>query len=363
MKNIVNKISILILLCLVTWNVSAQDLPQIRAKVDTTTILLGDQIHLRYEVEQKEGQSLEFPAFTDTIVSKMEVLGDAVIDTIQKEDKSFLRASYLITSFDSGEYKIPRFPVLLQQAEKKDTLLTPAVSLVVANMKLKSKDGIIDIQEPYKAPITLAEVTPWILGFLVVVSLILIILYGVYRYKNKKPFFSGPLEPEEPYEEKAERLLNALKEQIPEEKQQVKPFYVDLTDIIREYLSHRFLVSTLELTTDEIIDTLRNIEQTAEYKHELKDIEQVLRLADMVKFAKYLPDESDHPKQLNICLSFVEQTKPRREQEEASEEVESEEENVPQDLYKEDLSTDTEAPQIDEEEENLMKYGPKNNPE
>ncbi|QZT37540.1 hypothetical protein K5X82_01305 [Halosquirtibacter xylanolyticus] len=357
MKNINTKIWTLVLLLFTSWSVKAQTPNNIRAKIDSTNILLGDQIHLTYDIDQKEGTTFVFPNFTDTIMSKVEILDGPKMDTLQQDDKTILRATYLITSFDSGQYKIPRYPILLQKGNVTDTLLTPSVMLQVHSMKLKKQDGIVDIKKPYEAPITLEEVTPWILGFLLVISIFLIILYAIYRYKNKKPFFSGPIEPEEPYEIKAVRLLEELKQQYPNTKEEVKPFYVSLTDIVREYLSHRFGVSTLELTTDEIVDSLRNVKETKEYRQELRTLEEVLRLADMVKFAKYIPEESEHPRQLNICLAFVDKTKVVNEEKTDDDDQPHETATVV------DTEINKETSTLSDEEENLLKYGPKNNQE
>ncbi|MDC1106023.1 BatD family protein [Prolixibacteraceae bacterium] len=311
MKNINNNIWMLVLLLFISWSVNAKDTVKVSAKVDSTNILLGDQINLTFDVEPKEGDSITFPTFSDTIISKVEILNGPTLDTLKQDDKSIVRASYLITSFDSGQYQIPRFPILLQKAGLTDTLFTPSVAFHVHAMRLRKEDAIFDIKKPYEAPITLEEITPWILGFLLIISIILITLYAIYRYKNKKPFFSGPVEQEEPYEIKATRLLEELMKQYPKTKEEVKPFYVNLTDIVREYLSKRFEVSTLELTTDEIVDSLRNVNSANEYRQEVRIIEEVLRLSDMVKFAKYIPEESEHPRQLKISLHFVETTKPK----------------------------------------------------
>ncbi|QZE15308.1 hypothetical protein K4L44_05600 [Halosquirtibacter laminarini] len=359
MNNFSSKISIVILLVLFSIGVKAQEVPTVRAKIDSSNIMLGDQVHLTFELEKLDGTTVVFPQFADTLMQHVEVLEGPILDTLKQDEKTLLRAEYLITSFDSGQYKIPRYPLLLQRAGSTDTLYTPSVMLQVHNMKLQKQDGIVDIKTPYEAPITLAEVTPWILGFLLLVSLVLIILYAIYRYKNKKPFFAGPIEPEEPCEIKAARLLEELKQHIPTVPEEVKPFYVSLTDVVREYMSNRFGVSTLELTTDEIIDVLRSAESTKGYQAEFKMLEPVLRLADMVKFAKYIPEESEHPRQLSVSIQFVENTKP------VVEMIESQLDDTEIELSDVFEETNDEEPldSLSEEQENLEKYGPQNNQE
>jgi hypothetical protein len=63
----------------------------------------------------------------------------------------------------------------------------------------------------------------------------------------------------------------------------------------------------LEQTTDEILDGLRRFEVTPNVTGR---IETLLRLSDLVKFAKYKPGTSEHEASLNLAFDVVEATKP-----------------------------------------------------
>ena len=85
-----------------------------------------------------------------------------------------------------------------------------------------------------------------------------------------------------------------------------KEYYTALTETVRRYIVDRFGVNAMELTSAEILDSLRKDEEVASVYDRLK---QILLLADFVKFAKIhpLPDENDLS--LTNAYSFVNETK------------------------------------------------------
>ena len=95
----------------------------------------------------------------------------------------------------------------------------------------------------------------------------------------------------EPYEE-AMFKLNELDEKLLWQNNKVKQYYSELTEIIRNYIERELKVPALEKTSDEVIEMLRDfndaesIETTKENIEKLKDL---LREADLVKFAKSKP--------------------------------------------------------------------------
>ena len=86
--------------------------------------------------------------------------------------------------------------------------------------------------------------------------------------------------------------LNELDEKLLWQNNKVKQYYSELTEIIRNYIERELKVPALEKTSDEVIEMLRDfndaesIETTKENIEKLKDL---LREADLVKFAKSKP--------------------------------------------------------------------------
>ena len=86
-----------------------------------------------------------------------------------------------------------------------------------------------------------------------------------------------------------------------------KLYYSELSDILRTYLAGRFEVGAMEMTTDEIAASLREIEIEQKQKMNLL---AVLRDADLVKFAKATPEAEENEGAFDKALNFVESTKP-----------------------------------------------------
>ena len=87
----------------------------------------------------------------------------------------------------------------------------------------------------------------------------------------------------------------------------VKEYYTEMTDIIRYYIEGRFSIYAMEMTTDEIMQSLKAHEDGSAARDLLRD---TLVLADLVKFAKAQPLPLDNEQSLNQCIDFVKATKP-----------------------------------------------------
>jgi hypothetical protein len=90
------------------------------------------------------------------------------------------------------------------------------------------------------------------------------------------------------------------------QKGKFKAYYTALTSILRTYISGRWDIGALEMTTDEIIAALRDVEMPSASR---TDLITTLRTADMVKFAKAEPEAEENEESLSRALYFVENTK------------------------------------------------------
>ena len=104
-----------------------------------------------------------------------------------------------------------------------------------------------------------------------------------------------------PFDE-ALQSLAALRKERPAAAEEVKYFYTKLNDILRNFLSKQFRIPALEETNDEVIIQLRQLSIPGE---QFSKTTEALRMADFVKFAKYLPAQADNEKALNIIESAI----------------------------------------------------------
>jgi hypothetical protein len=216
---------------------------------------------------------------------------------------------YLITSFDSGFYNVPPVFVEISNSSGIKRYYSDYNVLEVIRVKISPPDtaaGIFDIIGPYKVPLTIWEIMPWILG-----AALLIVLgyfgYLVYRNYMKK----GDLGPEEIISEPAHIIAFRELEKLLQEKLwqdgQVKLYYTRLTEIIRQYLDNRFGISSLELTTSETLHELKKSGFREEESFGM--LKKILSAADLVKFAKYKPHPDENEVIFTLSWDFVQSTR------------------------------------------------------
>ena len=95
-----------------------------------------------------------------------------------------------------------------------------------------------------------------------------------------------------PYD-RAKMALKKLDESDYLQNSELKDYYSELTFIIRKYLDEKVYDRALESTTDELVERLnmlRDGNQIELSNDDIKNIETILKRADLVKFAKSAPD-------------------------------------------------------------------------
>ena len=283
---------------------------KVKASIDSTHMLIGDQMKLILEIEKPKDMDIQFPVVPDTMSSHIEVVNRLPVDTITMDDKDRekLSQSILISSFDSGSHVIPPFYFKIKYNQFVDSIATKALMLEVLTMKIDTTKGPVDIKMPYAAPLTLKEVTPYILGIILIGAIIFFIFY-YFRWKKKNvPLFNKPEKPKEPAHVIALRQLDQIKAQKLWQQEKIKQYYSEVADTIRNYIENRFNIPAMEQTSAETIGVFKQNKELID-GNSLNEIQHILSLADLVKFAKYTPLPDDNNLTLMNAYFFVNQTK------------------------------------------------------
>jgi hypothetical protein len=284
--------------------------PGAQASLGSDTALIGDQLCLSLELTVPDGSKVTWPVFEDTLVRGVEILRRTGVDTLAKEGGQFtLKQELLITSFDSGNYAIP--PVPFRFLELRDTTKyyteTRPLKLYVKSPDIDPAGDIKTIKPPLKAPVTFAEIAPWLGGAAFLLLAGLGLWYYLQRRKKEEPVFRIRQKPKLPPHQIALEALETLKQKKLWQAGRVKEYYTELTDIVRVYIEDRFGIMAMEMTTDEIMAALKGTGVPDSHRGKLYS---TLAEADLVKFAKSrpLPDENDA--NFHHCVDFVRQTRP-----------------------------------------------------
>lgn len=280
------------------------------AVIDSTNILIGDQINLRLEVDQPNNVNLEFPQIADSISSSIEVIERSPLDTFELSDEDQIRIiqNFVITSFDTGVQMVPQFKFTLKYDELADSLFTEPLAFHVHGMPIDTTKGPVDIKKPYAAPVTLKEVTPYILGVILIAAIVFFIFYYIQRKKKNQPLFVKPEKPKEPAHIIALRALDRIKEEKIWQQDKIKQYYSEVSDTLRAYIEDRFNIPAMEQTSDETLSAFKFRRDLIDQKS-MENLTQILQLSDLVKFAKYHPLPDDNNFSLINAYLFVNQTK------------------------------------------------------
>jgi hypothetical protein len=101
--------------------------------------------------------------------------------------------------------------------------------------------------------------------------------------------------------------LKKLKESRYWQQGLVKHYYINLSDVVREYLENQFGINALEETSRDILIKMRHMELDQSTMNLLR---QILMQSDLVKFAKEQPTPQEHEQILDQAFRFIERTTP-----------------------------------------------------
>lgn len=278
--------------------------PSITASIDSTSLTQGSKAMLSIEaVNVSPGAHLVDMPEPGNDYFGIE-LSELTIDTIALENgRTQLRYNYVIQAFDPGTVTLPPF----RFSDGADTIESKAVALKVLEVDLDSLTDIHPMDTIVSVPSKWYDFIPdvWIyiilgiIGFAVLVCCLMLL-------RKKKQILSRPVKVTPPYDLAVMRL-NALQSKKLPQSGKDKEYYTELTDILRQYLDGRFGINAMEMTSTQIIDTLRHNKETRPGTDLMK---QILAIADFVKFAKVRPLPEDNIKSFNAAVKFVEDSKP-----------------------------------------------------
>lgn len=257
-----------------TNTVMAQGDASINASVNKNTILLGEPLVLTIEAYLPANSKIEFDRL-DTI-THFEFLENSVIDSSSQNGGIKIIGKYTITSFDSGHWVIPSFT--LAKGVKTDT-----IPIDVVFSDFNPDQDYHDIKDIIEVK-TKKEGVPWWV-YAVATTLLLLTVIFFTRRKKKPVVIAKEKIIVNPYEEAMQQLA-ALQKKGPD----AKVYYAELINIFRLFIFRKKGILSLQKTTDDLIVQVKDVIND---KDQFDKLSQALRLSDFVKFAKYIPAESD----------------------------------------------------------------------
>lgn len=276
------------------------------------SVLVADQLLYGFELKQvKEGTGLILPEIPQEQDYRLMYLSPWSLDTVKvtKQKNGLprlldLRGSVVVSSFEEGLYELPQIVVgRLSEEGVADTLVFEPLRLEVKTMPVDTATFVPhDIKGQIRYPLTFAEIFPWVLGVCAAVLLMIFaIRFIIMRRRAEDPAYAH----KDPAHIIALRKLDKYRGSKMWAPEKQKLFYSGVTDTLREYISSRYGVPAMEMTTAQIFDDMKATDAPEAL---LKEVRELFDRADFVKFAKYVASEEDNASALPVAVRFVTET-------------------------------------------------------
>ncbi len=284
--------------------ISQYGFSQVSASIDSTSIKIGEEIRYKMKVEADSTQIVVFPEGKTFL--PLEVIDSYKIDTAKNGSRLGLIKEYALTQFDSGRYVIPRQKVLVgDQVFFTDSLQVEVRDVLVDTTKQKmyAIKPLEDVEA--KFPFRWKK---WLLFIGLPLLIIGAIVYLLRRRKKKK----AAKEEELPPYERAMLALKRIDESHLIEQDSHKEYYSQLSETARRYIDEEVYDHALESTTDELIVRLDEEIKSGALDLDKKTVEElknVLKTADMAKFARSKPDIGTAKADRTVIERVINETK------------------------------------------------------
>jgi len=279
---------------------------QFTAQVDKATATVGDIIMLTLIVNCDPKLAVALPD------AGSQITGLRIIDAGEEgpktvDTRTVHKKWYKLQPDIVGSYIIPPLTVSYTDQKGEQKELQSAQIFIEVKSVLKDKQAgaatdIIDIKPLQDVPRPLRPLLMYggaaLLFFLIAGTVI-------YLYVRRKKKLAAV--PAKPAHLLALEELEQLNRDQLIEKGIVREYYFRLSEIFRRYIERRFHIPAVERTTEELVpDILNRTEFGSGVKTETREI---LRHADLVKFARLSPDKNATDSEYRKVVHVIEETK------------------------------------------------------
>ncbi len=277
----------------------------LESKVDKAEVTIGDPIHYSITAAMQKGVALSMPQLGSNL-GEFDILDYQVTGPTEKEGRTVQTITYTIAVYDTGVYHIPPVEIRYKTpggAEK--TISAEGIEIKVKVLAPEKAADIKDIKEPLEMERNWApyrKALPWVAASLLLLALLA--FWVIWRKKRASGGGDNRL-PLLPAHEVAIAELKKIGETLLANNQ-IREFYFQLSEIMRQYFSRRYRINALEATTEELIQDLK-VQPVPSRSRDL--IPDFLNGCDLVKFAKYVPQRKETETLYQMAFQIVDNTR------------------------------------------------------
>ena len=280
----------------------------LKGRINVDTILVGQPFDYQLSLTVPKDYNVDWKRFGDTLSKSIEIIKEGELTTtpVENSDNVLMQQQLTMTTFDTGYVYVPEIDIYYSKSMQDSVrykLHTMEKELYVKTVAVDTTQAFLPINGVIKQHITAKEVLPWAAIVIVLAAIVHLIYYLRKHRKTKDVVVEEKKKPTVPAIVTARAKLADMKDNESWNSLKIKDYYTDLTDIAREYLEGQFAIDAIEMTTDEIMAEVNNLNLQDFVKMKLQD---TLITADLVKFAKANPSKDENEQSFKDINLFVE---------------------------------------------------------
>lgn len=294
---------ILIMFVTVSLHLQAQNI-QVFADTDSSEYVVGDYIRYSLEIKYPKGITVTIPSIKDSITN-LEFIKEEPLIRQETDSEIYELHNFIFSRYDSSDIWIPTYNIAYTtDGTNVQYVKVNPVNILVRTVEVDSQSDIKDVKAPIRIPLD------WLTIIIIILIIIIVALIAYFGYRYYKKKYTP--EPQKeikitvlPYE-RALTNLHELEDKKLWQQGMIKEYHTEVTGIIRDYFEERFHFQALEMTTPEILDSIKSREVKVEV---IAKTEEFLANADMVKFAKFQPMPTVNEEMMKEAYFIVDFTK------------------------------------------------------
>jgi hypothetical protein len=285
--------------------------PTVTARVDKNTAHVGDVIALTLTAISRTGVPVNLPNTID--LDAFSILDRKEVEQDLGDGRTRREFTLQVAAYEPGEIAIPAVEVTyLGKAGDVRSAKTEPVAIKIASLIANEPEPALKDNAP---PVVVWQqnlLLVYIAGGLLAATLGAIAAWLIVRRLRARAL-DRPGPPPRPAHEIALERLDRLGAYGFLENADNRPFYFAVSEVVRDYLGARFGFDSLEMTTDELVSTLRKrgARESVLTDVTLVEIESWLSGCDLVKFAKISPTAAESRGTLETAIRIVSSTRSR----------------------------------------------------
>jgi len=288
----------------------AADAPTVAVRTDRAAAHVGDAVVFSITSVGLRAMPVVLPANLD--LGPFSELSRSLEEKDLGDGKMRREFNLRIAAYEPGEFEIPSVELTyFGQDGAVKSVRTQALPLAITSLLANEPEPKLKDNAESVPVVERNYLFLYVVGGVLAAGLGAVLALLVRRYlRRRRP--PAPPPPPRPAHEVAMEKLDRLGALLAEGGD-LRPFYFQLSEAIREYLGGRFGFDSLEMTTEELMAAMRRVPREESHAVLDSEIEGWLSACDLVKFAKVAPSVEQARGSLETAIRMVAATRPRPE--------------------------------------------------